>query len=274
MASKGGVSGLTKNIFHLIEGSGENLGKDAITTQNLDAKDGVLASVKGPNQVIMDTGYFPMNELLGLHQLKITWFSDIDPGTVGLQVQYWKKGADGVEYLSQSVDVANVENLSNNTGNGIGYCYFPPNYQYKIKVVSSPNINPDDWVKVDYISLTPQSEWGVASHSLVSSDPSKGPIPLTTHHASIIVYGNNSPTGIGHYSFGITSDDPFKNCDGGINIQLTVNSTNTSIVYVAHMANLTSEGFDIVVGVSGGGNWTGNARVHISMASYVPTTTI
>jgi hypothetical protein len=98
-----------------------------------------------------------------------------------------------------------------------------------------------------------------------------GPRPLKTYNTSVTVYANNAAIGITHYSFGVTRDDPFRKEGAFVStIQLTAGGTNTSSAFVAYYCNLTSEGFDIVVGCTGGG-WTGAIRVDITINGFIPT---
>lgn len=271
MAVETRTTGLTKNIFHIIEGTrnrADNVAKWDID----DAKDGVVAAVIGPNQTIVDTDYYPMNELIGLHQLKVRWFTSITSGN-GLVVQYWKKDADGNEtHTDVSIGIsAAVGNIGETFGNSADKLYFSPNYQYRIKVISDPSILDTDYVSIDFIGLLPINEWNLST-SYVLAD-SGGPRLLSMYPTYVVVTGNGSAVGTAHYSY--SSEEgaaPFAGL-GNVTIQATATSSSTSTVFVPHIANMTSTGFDIIVGCLAG-NWSGQCGVMIEIIGYLPVTVL
>ena len=256
MPESSSIKGLRKNMFNIIDG--QNVIHDnAILNDEPLAKDGVTAAVKGPGKTIIDTGYYEMNEFVGLHQLKLRWFSNISPGE-GLIVQYWKKDKNGIE-THRDMKVKWYGDLSPVSGNGIGDCYFTPNAQYRIKIISSPTLGLEDIVSVDYIGLMPSNEWNVSAPIYA------GPRSLYTNNDRMVVNGNGTPVASAHYSYefpelynGLSASD--------IYIAYGVyDSTGTSLV---NITNKTLKGFDVVVrDVTG--NWTGGISVDLTISAFI-----
>lgn len=272
MGESSSIKGLRKNMFNILDGQ-HNIHDNATLIDESNAKDGVVAAVKGPNKPIIDTGYYEMNELVGLHQLKIRWFSNLTSGN-GLVVQYWKKDADGNEsHTDFPVSIsATVGNIGETFGNSADKLYFSPNYQYRIKVISAPSISDANYVSVDFIGLLPINEWNVST-SYVLAD-SGGPRLLSFYPSYRTVTSNGSTTGIVHFAYNSEEGAlPFLGNNGNVTIQTTVTSSNNSCGWIANVVNDDENGFDIVVSCTAGA-WTGACGVMIEIIGYIPVTVL
>ena len=165
------TTGLTVNPYRMIQAI-EKLGPNASIVNNPDATDGLLASVTGPNLIIMDTGYLPMNELIGAHHIDIRWYSNIGSG-YGMTLQYWKMDRDGNETLCRSRDVDWHDDISDEFGNSGGGGWFNQNYQYRFILISHSTVGLFENVQVDFIKITTEDPWMVGVNTL-HGDPSSG----------------------------------------------------------------------------------------------------
>lgn len=268
MGESSSIKGLRKNMFNILDGQ-HNIHDNATLVDESNAKDGVVAAVKGPNRPIIDTGYYEMNELVGLHQLKIRWFGSITSGP-GVVVQYWKKDVDGNE---SHVDfpIPWMSDISPIYGNSAKRVYFSPNYQYRIKVISDPSILDTDYVAVDYFNVLPVDDFGVTSYISTSSDQT--PESLTTVPIFLVVTGNGGLTGVLHYSYSSNSTTILFQDAFNINIQATAQNTNENLGWTANVGNIDSNGFDLVVSTTNG-NWNGTCGVYVSISGFVGATSI
>lgn len=252
------TTGLTKNTFKIIE-STSNLGQDAIIDQNADAKDGTYAKVRGPNKIIVDTGYFPINELIGLHQVSVRWFSSISSGN-GIQIQYWRKDASGNEANVSNVDVPWNNDISPLFGNSGGFSYFFENYQYRIVIVSEPSIFSTDWVAVDYIKLVPNDMWALKGDA-VYGGAYNGNVPGVPQ---LINYTFNVPAGGSASSY--TATVSLNSCKG-TSVVAAINDANVD--RIVKVNNVTDNSFDVTVTHRAGTTWSGQCGVTCFIYTHV-----
>lgn len=185
------VTGIVTNPFHIIEAT-NYMGKDATITQNTNAKDNNLATVIGPDKIIMDTGYFPTNAFTGSHQLSVRYFSDTTE-TYGLTIEYWVKYSNGDEELRKTVNVNYNADISPIFGNGAGFAYFGENKQVRIIVKSHSSTPLNCYVGVDWIQIDVVSKWNTISKNIHAPDTIVGsPAMLHIDMVSVNIVGNGS----------------------------------------------------------------------------------
>lgn len=265
MPESSSIKGLRKNMFNIVDAQNA-IHDDAILNGEPLAKDGFTAAVKGPGKILIDTGYYGMNELVGLHQIKMRWFSNIISGN-GLTIQYWRKDKDGNEEKIYPNDIPWRSGISQIFGNGAGTCYFQENYQYRIKVISHFSLSNDDYVGIDYFTLKPIDEWGVRSVFIQAGTHSSAPRVLTTYIDSINVNGNGSQIATAHYSY--MYPEVYEGLSpGDIKVTTGTIQDNTNVAWVTWIANRTMEGFDVAVWCSDTGGWTGFTTVNLTISAY------
>lgn len=181
----GDSEGIARNIFNIIDAVYYK-GKDAVISPNSDARGGEFSKVFGPNKVILDTGWSPMNAWVGLHQLSIRWYSDMGVGNNGLTVEYWKKDTSGTESVAMTVIVPWDTVNSDEAGNGLGTAYFTENHQYRIVVKSHSSVPQGNYVAVDYIKIIPVDLWAVgAPFYYALPSPDEGSFAISTFYSTI-----------------------------------------------------------------------------------------
>jgi len=168
MVEQTNVTGITTNPFKIIQAT-DKIGKDAQTVENSDASFGTLAQVFGPNQVIMDTGYFSANEFIGPHHIDVRWYNSINSGT-GLVFEYWRKDESGLETLVQSANIDWHDDISDEFGASAGKAYFLPNTECRFIIKSHYSVTTSQWVAVDFIKITIMDMFAANVDNLVSSN--------------------------------------------------------------------------------------------------------
>ena len=158
------TTGVTTNPYRMIQAT-EKIGSGADVVNNTNATFGLVASVNGPGQIIVDTGYFPFNEFIGAHHLDIRWFSNLASGN-GLTVQYWKKDINGIETMCQSVDVPWYGNISPTFGNSASGGWFNQNYQYRFLILSHSSVSATSYVAIDFLKITVLDPWRTGINGL------------------------------------------------------------------------------------------------------------
>jgi hypothetical protein len=192
------IEGIVANPFRVIQAT-TKMGPDATIIEEPRASNGVVAQVFGPNQIIMDTGYFEENLFIGVHHFDIRWFSDTSGN--GLSIEYWKRDKNGIETQSitpRSIPIA----LGNSDGYGssAGGGYFNENFEYRFIIKSHADVSATQYVSVDWLKITIQDHWGVAGHGQAGN--SEG-IPLNLMITSEVQSVNGLGTA-GVYSYSTT----------------------------------------------------------------------
>jgi hypothetical protein len=147
----GDSEGIARNIFNIIDAVYYK-GKDAVISPNSDARGGEFSKVFGPNKVILDTGWSPMNAFVGLHQILMRWYTDSQSEDNHIIVEYHWRDKDGNKG-NHSVTRSFQGDISDEVGNGVGKAYFHENYQYRFVVKSHPSIRENEYVAVDYLKI-------------------------------------------------------------------------------------------------------------------------
>ena len=182
------IGGITTNPFKIIQAT-DKIGKDAQTVGNTDATFGVVAQVYGPNQIIMDTGYFSANELIGPHHMDIRWFSDISSGN-GLILEYWRIDEEGVESIVKSDTVIWDTSFSDEYGNSVGSAFFMPNTQCRFRILSHIDVTSTQYVGVDFLKLTIEDLWAAQTANIYTSNGMPSYTMVDANSESIPVSGN------------------------------------------------------------------------------------
>jgi hypothetical protein len=243
------TTGLTTNPYRMIQAT-EKIGNAADVVNNPNATFGLVASVNGPGQVIMDTGYFPFNEFIGAHHLDIRWFSNLASGN-GLTVQYWKIDNNGVETMCQSVDVPWYGNISPTFGNSAFGGWFNQNYQYRFVVLSHSSVPATSYVAVDFLKLTAEDPWSVDIGSLTGDPVSGAPSKPILAQLPITV----SPSGNYTYSYTFTAVGWTPNIASIVGVSplqdiilaVTVTTSTTFTFTLTHRAGTTWSATNLVI---------------------------
>jgi hypothetical protein len=193
------TTGVTTNPYRMIQAT-EKMGSGADVVNNNNATFGLVASVNGPGQIIMDTGYFPFNEFIGAHHLDIRWFSNLASGN-GLTVQYWKKDINGIETMCQSVDVPWYGNISPTFGNSASGGWFNQNYQYRFLILSHSSVSATSYVAIDFLKITVLDPWRTGINGLYGGNAPSQAIFLQDTISTGALSGNYTYTFVTTCSF-------------------------------------------------------------------------
>lgn len=271
------TSGISVNPFNIIDAI-EYKSSNAVPTSQAGAKDGTIAVVTGPNQVIFDTGYLPKDSLLGLHQFYVKWYSSV-AGTLangqiwnGLVFQYWKKDSSGNETNVYNYEVPWHDDISPYGLNWCGLCFFFEGYQYRIVIVSDSSISDTDWVGLDYIRMNDID-----------------PVMLAGNYAEGgTVYNNGAPAvpqilqsrvGVsiagGGYSYTVNISIPLVNSGADMTALVstdlssaTVSGANPQDIYASLIG---TSGSTITVAITNtmGANWSATGTVYVNCIFYI-----
>ena len=128
------TDGLASNPFRIIQAINK-IGPDATIVENTSASMGKVAQVIGPDKIIMDTGYFAANELLGPVRVEVVYYSTV-AGANKLHMEIWRKHPNGYEeiiahnYTGWNADIAPY------FGMNFGRALYSQNYQYRYVIKS------------------------------------------------------------------------------------------------------------------------------------------
>ena len=253
------TTGLTKNAPKLIEATA-NMGSDAFLKEISDAKDGTVAAVNGPDQVILDTDYFPVNEFVGVHHLDVTWFSSlVGIGGMGLVLEYWQKDQSGDESLVLSVDVPWHDNISDEFGNSGGEGIFHRNRQYRFVIKSHSNLSDTNWVGVDFLRIIFEDHWKPSLITVYSPNtPPFNPVNLSLDATFVNVTKSTSSTS----SASATVSMPY-DCTN----LLILGNTNAS-GFICSITSRNTTGFTVTVEHKDSStSWSGTIGVSIMLAA-------
>ena len=159
------TTGVTKNLSIILDAV-DYIGTDAYVEYDSTTKDYNVAKVIGPDKVIMDTGYLSYNEILGLHETVVVWGSNIAEEDNGLVLEYWWRDADGTED-NYSIDLKYYPDYSSSYGGLGGNAWFFENLEYRIVIKSHGDVNPGEYVWVDYIKFVLKPINNASSSSVV-----------------------------------------------------------------------------------------------------------
>jgi hypothetical protein len=252
------TNGLTTNPYRVIQAV-EKIGNGADVVQNASASFGTVASVTGPNQIIMDTGYFPMNEFLGAHHFDVRWFSNIGSGN-GINVQWWKMDKNGVESMSAIAYLAYFEGVADGFGTSGGGAYFSPNYQYRFVLISDSTVTANEYVAVDFMKITTEDQWKISCWQLNSSAQNVPTKPMMYGHMGSIPASSNPYVTV---TVQVTGWNP--------SLAYIVPSTGNT-TYLATITNTTSTSYDVTIAnFSGGAIVAGNtfSVIALTMDPYM-----
>lgn len=157
------IRGVSNNPFQII-GASEKIGRDATIYEKSEAGDGIVARVIGPNKVIMDTGYFPKNTLLGVVRPDIKFWSSV-VASDQITFEVWRKNPQGYEELVDSRDVDYVELISNHPGSSCGTRHHSVNYEYRFIVKSHSTIADNTVIEVDFLRITVSDLYATTAHN-------------------------------------------------------------------------------------------------------------
>jgi hypothetical protein len=247
-------SGITTNPFRIIQAT-DKLGPDAEIAPNSRATHGLVASVSGPNKIIMDTGYFPANELVGAHHIEVQWFA-IDPtgyrylNSYTAELEYWVLDVNGNETNPLTVPLA-----SNGIVDPMSFALAPPvslsaNNQYRFIVRSIPGtyLAYTDQISVDYIKIQVEDMGKVSGEGYANL----GLVSIPT-----MVTGDNT-----NYTFSTVVTA------GGMQLASIIPaSPNPNLI--ASITNKTVTGFTLTLTHRSGTNWTGTYIVDILIMQSV-----
>jgi hypothetical protein len=247
-------SGITLNPFRIIQAT-DKLGPDAEVVPNSRATYGLVASVTGPNKIIMDTGYFPANELVGNHHMEIQWFA-VDPtgyrylNGYTLQLEYWAIDINGNETNPLTVPLYTTGTVDSMTFAMAPPVSFSPNNQYRFILRSSTTgyLNLTDQVSVDYLKIQVEDMGKVSGESYSNL----GLVSIPT-----MVTGDNT-----NYTFSTVVTA------GGMQYA-TIIPASPNPNLIASITNKTVTGFTLTLTHRAGTNWTGTYIVDILIIQSV-----
>lgn len=250
------TEGIARNIFNIIDAS-YYIGKDATILQKEDARTGEYAIVYGPNKEIMDTGWSVNNAWVGLHTLLLRWETNSSKADQ-VQVEYlWRdeEGNEGVHKRSAEFQ----DGISYRSGNGIGRAYFHENNEYRIIVRSSPSVEVDKYVAVDYIGMLVTNAWNVRSFIYPSVEKDIPLIPTieagicNAYSDGTDYYGMGTVNLIHEYRFYYPTLTPL--IAGG---------------YVARVNDIRDDSFDVVFWRTDGQQFNGGISIFYNIMGWSP----
>ena len=227
------INGVTTNPFKIIQAT-DKIGKDAQTVENTDASNGVMAQVYGPNQVVMDTGYFSANEFIGPHHIDVRWFSDLSSGD-GLTLEYWKKDENEIESMSISVDIPWHSDISPEFGSSGESAFFVPNTQCRFIIKTHSSVPTTNYVGVDFLKITVEDLWSTSVVALSALDGAPFYTKFDGGTIDVTVGGNPAKY---IYTANITNWDP---------TTAVITATTTNEDYFSSITTRTSSSFTITV---------------------------
>lgn len=188
------VTGMSKNGPRIVDATAY-MGRDAVVQNIPDAMDGTVAKVAGANKIILDTGYLPPNEFVGVHHIDIIWYSsfagNVSGTKYGLTLQYWCKDTNGNESMSTSVDIDWHDDISDEFGNSGGGGYFDKNKQYRFVIVSHSTLADTEWVGVDFLRIIFEDHWKPSLITVYAS-PNENPVSLDLDAVQVAVTNNGT----------------------------------------------------------------------------------
>ena len=244
--------GITTNPYRIIQAT-TNIGPHASIVEESTASYGVVAEVFGPNQIIMDTGYFPMNELVGGQHLDVRWFSSVNSG-IGLTVEFWRKDPSGIEVLSYSSDIPWYGDVSSYYGGSAGNGYFNVNFQYRFVIKSHSSVATTTSIGVDWFKITIVDHWGVSTTTQYTNFDNV-PMDIMMYGEVIAVDGDNS-TNVYHTDV-ITDFDA---------TQASIVATPSWEYVIVAITGKSTTGYTVTCKHKDDINWTG--RVYVNVVAF------
>lgn len=243
------TSGLIRNPFHILDAV-DYIGEDAYEEYEEDAKDYTVAKAVGPDQVIMDTGYFEANALLGVHRSSIRFFT-ASVVTYPIVFEYWFMDPEGNENRVEFNTIFQND-IGDEWGRIIDTSYFHENYQYRIVVRTHSSLGVDEYVWVDYVKLIPtdpsnQKGWITYASS---STPDVPAIPIERSGWETILGDGSTYTYQDTFSIGATPQLT----------HITVTAYST-LGIVANIHSFSATKFTVRAWRTNEINWSGNIGV-------------
>ena len=260
MAVEQTIEGVNANPFRIIQGT-LKMGPDAISVANTSASNGVVAQVFGPNKTIMDTGYFPANELLGPVRVEVVYYSTV-AGSNKLQMDIWRKHSNGYEEIIKTLYVGYNADIAPYFGMQFGRAVYSQNYQYRYVIKTYSTVSAATVIGIDYIKITTTDVYGISAPTQYGNSGEYYGNPMDNTFDPWI--GTDSCAGNpSHTQTFTTSYD----CTDAI---ITISTQSKTDMILANIWERTSTGFKVYIQPAGGGNFIGNCTIHAHVAFQDP----
>lgn len=252
MATTQQTEGVTSNPFRIIQAT-TKIGPDAISVENSDASFGVVAQVMGPSKIIMDTGYFPANELVGLIHVDAVFYSSVAADDI-IYMDIWRKNPDGFEEIVATKSRPFQDDISDEFGEAFGTRYHERNNQYRFVFTSGSGNAATTTVGMDYIKIYTMDTWTAQAHVQRSGTGLGTGAPLAyTVDAALIACA--TATYGGWTQLFTTGYD----CTYAI---ITLGCATTTDMPLMTVVSKTSTGFSVYLQPAGGGSFVGNTTIY------------
>jgi hypothetical protein len=250
------TTGITANPFRIIQAI-DKIGLNAEVTIQPLASFGVMASVTGPNQIIMDTGYLPLNGLIGPAHIEMVWFTNDPTGYrdisgYSVNLEFWKMDLNGNETLSFIVPFGYDGTTLSSGLDSSGSVYFAPEYQYRfvLRSYTSDYIGLTDVIGIDFIKIVTEDVYKLSIATL-DNIPSSTPQTQVIYTLSPLIQGDNT-----NYTFSTAVS-----FNSAIYAQIIPASPNPNLI--ASITNKTMTGFNVNLTHRSGTTWSGLYNVDI-----------
>ena len=252
MALEQTIEGVTTNPFRIIQAT-TKLGPDAISVENTDASFGVVAQVVGPSKTIMDTGYFPANELVGLIHVDAVFYSSVADDDI-LTMDIWRKNSTGYEEIVATRSEPFQDDISDEFGEAFGTRYHERNNQYRFVFTSGSGNAATTTVGMDYIKIYTMDTWTAQAHVQRSGSGTGTGAPLA--YTVDAAYVQLATTGFAGYTYTFTTGYDMTYAI------ITLSCATTTDMPLMAVTAKTSTGFSVYLQPAGGGKFVGNTTVY------------